>query len=202
MKKKLLFNISLFICVLVFQRMCQIRVYKNGKKLLKDTKPLPDILHNYLNNNNPYVNKILCKDKTGLADFITFIFSLSTTLYLLKNRKLEIINETLKIFSILFLLRSITFNMTILPVPIPCSFKLVTGGCHDLIFSGHYIFLTVALYIILNLKINIYFKIFSVFMFIVSIISTLTCKRHYTVDIILSMVLSILFCIIFLKNKL
>jgi hypothetical protein len=202
MKNKLLYNVLLFICVLIFQRLCQIHVYKNGEKLLKDTKPLPDILHTYFDNKNLYVNKILCKDEIGLSDSITFSFTLLTILYLLKNKKLEIINETLKIFSILFLLRSITFNMTILPVPAPCSFKLINGGCHDLIFSGHYIFLTVTLYIILNLKINIYFKFFSVIMFIISLISTLTCKRHYTVDIILSVTLSILFCIIFLKNKL
>ena len=201
MKDKLLYSSLLFICVLIFNKLCQINVYNNSKKLLKDTKPLPDILHNYFENNNSYLEKILCKDNIGLSDSITYLLIFLTFLYLLKNNKLEILNETLKIFIILFLLRTITYNMTILPSPSPCSLKLISGGCHDLIYSGHYVFLTVILYIILNLKINIYFKILSILLFIISFISTLICKKHYTVDIILSMTLSILFCIIFLKDK-
>ena len=192
--------IIIFIIVLIFNNICKIIVYKRGKKILNNSNKLKDILHDILYTENKICKKLLCTKGVGLADSITLILSLFVSIILIITKNIKLIKKSLIILIILITLRSITYNLTILPLPNKDCKLSIFGGCNDLFFSGHYIFLTLSLYLIIKkLKLNSIYKIISIILFIISFISTIICRNHYSIDIIISIVLTILMCLYFIK---
>jgi hypothetical protein len=197
-------NIIILIIALVFHNLSQKYVFIKGEKECKKRKPLYDILLNNFNVKNQKLKKIFCKSQIGLSDSITYFVFLFTILYLFLNKDKKVINNSIIIIYTLTFLRSILFNLTILPKPAECNLKFIGGGCYDLMFSGHYIYLTLSLYLIIYIfNINIIYKIVFGLLFILSIISTVLCKKHYSIDIVVSIVLTYLLSYILLnKSKL
>lgn len=92
--------------------------------------------------------------------------------------------------SILMILRSISFTLTILPDPSSQSHKktllakILTGGCSDLLFSGHisYSFLSLLYCHHYNLMPNI-LQIFLYIILIILSILIIIQRKHYSVDV-------------------
>ena len=192
-------NILFLILVLIIQYHCQKRLYDNQKVYIK-AKPLYDVFHTFLGTvKNKKMKKLLCSSKYGLADLFPGIFPIFIIIYLMYHKNINLLSKFFYTAAILFLLRSITFSLTTLPTPKHCnSPPFLGGGCGDLLYSGHYIWFTITMYIILQ-KTNIPYKIIPIMAYIVSIISTLMCRNHYSVDILISIVLSYLFSSVIIK---
>lgn len=194
-------NIIFLTLVLILQYSCQKRLYVSQKKNLI-VHPLYDTFHSILGevtNNN--LKKLLCTKRWGLADFLTGGTFTFLIFYLIYNKKIEILSNFVYTSTILMLLRIVTFSLTTLPTPKDCNPPtFFFGGCGDLLYSGHYIWFTVALYIILKkTPIKIIFKIFFIICYIVSIYSTLVCRNHYSIDIFIAIILSYLLSSIIIK---
>ena len=200
-KYKLYRNIIFILLVLLFHYSSQKRLhYKQQHNILK--KPLYDIMHNFLGEfRNDSYNKIFCTGRFALADTLSTVVSNFVIIYLIYYKKIKIISDSVFSLAILFLLRSICFSLTTLPTPKNCKQPpFYTGGCGDLMFSGHYIWFTIALYIIIKkTKIDILLKSFFVILFIISIISTLMCKNHYSIDIFISILISYIISLLIIK---
>ena len=194
-------NIIFLILVLIAQYSCQKRLYIHQKKNIV-IKPLYDLFHSLLGEaKNGKINTILCTKRWGMADCLTGITSYFIIFYLLYKKDIEILSNFFYACGILFLLRIVTFSLTTLPTPKNCNAPpFVLGGCGDLLYSGHYIWFTVSMYIILK-KTNIkrIFKIFFVICYIVSIYSTLVCRNHYSIDIFIAIMLSYLISSVIIK---
>ena len=159
------------------------------------------MLHTFLGKiKNKKMKKLLCSPKYGLSDLLSGIFPIFIIIYLMYHKNIHLLSKFFYTAAILFLLRSITFSLTTLPSPKYCTNlpPFLGGGCGDLLYSGHYIWFTITLYIILQ-KTNIPYKIIPIMAYIVSIISTLMCRNHYSVDILISIVLSYLFSSVIIK---
>lgn len=192
----LIFNFLLFVLSMLVNKTGQYNVVEvvNDNKI--KNSPLYDVGHNLLSISNPFILKLFCTEKTGLADSITVIILISTSIYLIYKKEIELISNSFLVYAISFFLRTILFNITILPIPKPCHITLFYGGCYDLIYSGHYVGLTTAVYIILyKLKgISIFFKFLVLLLSFINILATITCKNHYSIDVILSIIFTYLIC--------
>lgn len=187
-------SILIIIFVFLFHYYCQKNLYNNHQEKIK-VKPLYDISHEYFGEiKNKNVYNFLCTTKYGFYDnLIVFIFIL-TIIYLFIIKDIHLISNSILTIAILFFIRTITFSLTILPTPSECNKPpFYTSGCGDLLFSGHYINLTVCMYILL-LKTNfhILFKILLGTIYVLSIYFPLLCNKHYSVDIWLSIIISYL----------
>lgn len=145
--------------------------------------PLNDILH-----------EIIPEKKTKLHDYFCVIQTGFLITYLILKNKKTLFFKFVNIISILFILRSISMIVTILPTPKNCNKPpFILGGCGDLIFSGHFTLNTTVLYILLNkIGIHYFIKIYFIFAYFLSIISTIASRDHYTIDIFIAILLSFL----------
>lgn len=190
---KLYSNILILLGILMFQFNCQLYLYKYRQENL-EKEPLYDIVHDFfpdIQNKNKY--NFLCSKYYGLGDAIVSTYIILSIFYLSYNNFIKIISDTVITLAILYIFRSVAFSITILPCPIVCTNKppFLTGGCGDLLFSGHYINFTVLLYVFTNkIKVNLLWKILLVFSYISSIFITLICRHHYSVDVWISVLLS------------
>ena len=187
----------MLVLVIIFHRFCQKRVYSKSKELLQNVEPLPDVGHSLLEkiSKNRKLFTIMCTKNYGVCDVLTMALIVIALFYLLRNRQIGILSDVFLVISILFFVRSIMFNLTLLPDPSPgpCKMTLFFGGCNDLIYSGHSVLLTISLYILL-IKANIgnIGKCIYTTMYMLALFTILACKNHYTVDIIISVMLSTL----------
>ena len=159
--------------------------YHKKKKFINPDKPLYDIGHNMIKENYDFLY---------FSDIVGLYFIL-LCLYLYYKKNYYVLNKLLFTISIVFILRSISINLTYLPLPKKCNNKppFINGGCGDLMFSGHYCYFTSILYVcILKLDLNIYIKIFVFVNFLLSIINSLRVRNHYSVDIFISIILTYL----------
>lgn len=172
------------------------------------------ILHMFLVNLNTemgidfYTNNS-CKE---IHDIFSFLPDLSNNIILLSFINLQVlfifllpfknIKEFLILFIFIMIIRHIFVNLTILPSQTEIkhsnnNLKYILGGDYDKIFSGHFAFgflLTLLLYkyqIITNIPLLIFYNLFNAF----ALIST---KSHYTIDIAVSLVVTLL---IFITNS-
>lgn len=145
----------------------------------KSTPKIYDIVHKYI----PY-----WKNVKWLDSLIVFI----TLIPLIYTNKKELYIDFVILSIIVNIIRDITINLTILPKAKECNIKdidfvysTMAGGCYDKIFSGHaaIVFLLTLLYysnsIITNIPILVLWNILST-------ISILLIRSHYTIDIFVS----------------
>lgn len=132
---------------------------------------------------------------SGFNDISVKLFIVTAGVGLIWYNKLTVLAKAM--FSIAFLLcaRGVFFNLTLLPTPNKeRKISMWDGGSNDLMFSGHYMFITVTCYIIWNhLPFHMAVKWFFVLMgFGVMPLLSLSAKCHYTIDIVVSMCISYL----------
>ena len=194
-------SIFIIIFVFVFHYYAQNNLYNNYQEKIK-SKPLHDISHEYFGQiKNKNTHKLFCLKKYGIYDGITCFIMSFTTIYLLISKNILLISNTILTIALLFFIRAITFSLTILPTPQECNKPpFFMGGCGDLLISGHYIFLTVFIYILL-LKTNFYklFKLLLIIIYIFLIYLALLCKKHYSIDIWMSIIISYLVSCLIIK---
>jgi hypothetical protein len=149
--------------------------YDTREKNNKTTPKVYDIAHKFL----PEINKY-----NTIHHIITFIFILPIFL------DFNILQEFLGYWIVIFILRTITTVVTILPKYKECKyngkslFHSVFGGCYDKIFSGH--FASVFLATLLYLKYG-WIKIpMLILINLINSISILLVRGHYTIDLIVA----------------
>lgn len=111
------------------------------------------------------------------------IFTIACLLPVFSSRKLLV--EFVSYSVIIFSLRSLFTNSTILPRHKSCKYNTISlGGCHDHIFSGHTasVFLATLMYY----KYNMFGINQLVVANIVNMITILLVRYHYTVDVLLA----------------
>lgn len=159
--------------------------YHKKNNSLNAGNSLYDIGHNMIIENHNF------KYFSDIVDIYIVIF----LLYLYNTKNKYILEKSVYTICTVFILRSISINLTYLPLPKTCTnrFPFLNGGCGDLMFSGHYTVFTVILYVcVLKLDLNIYIKSFISISFLLSIINTLQQRNHYSVDIYISIILTYL----------
>jgi hypothetical protein len=166
------------------------------------------LLHIFLvdfNNNKgeEFYNNNSCKQ---IHDIFSFLPDLSNNYYLVLFLNIQFllivflpfkgIAELSILFLVIMIIRHVFVNLTILPPLTEIkhkdnNLKYIFGGDYDKIFSGHFAFgflLTLFLYkykIITNIYLLIFYNIFNAFL----ILST---KSHYTIDVVISFVVTLL----------
>lgn len=162
-------------------------------------EPLPDLLHNILpdlSNSNYFM--------------IDDILIALVTIYFLYIRypDFEIFKDWLILYCSIMFLRLITMSVTNLPKPSKkCStddkslfLRILSGGCNDLIFSGHTVcmlllllFISESFSVIGKLVITLFALGFSLLV--------ISLRNHYTVDVLLSWYITISFYLIYFNKK-
>lgn len=181
--------IYIFHCLTVYYHL-QIKSKNNF-----NTAPLKDIIMD----NGP--------DLRIYNQFVHFGFIIFFIPYF-TSKNIYYLSEVFKIFSIIFTLRIITSNVTLIPSSnVKCKetnnifYDYIIGHCTDKIFSGHS---TLTLILVLsaysNNLINYYYFIPFFFMQIIYAILLIFCKSHYSVDVILSYIITIPYFFIIKNN--
>jgi len=141
----------------------------NKNKLLK----IYDILHLI----TPHISKY---------EYASDIFILLIILYLLFVNQYLFYNYIGYLLTI-FIIRSITIFVTILPKNSICDIKKTSsfrGGCYDKVFSGHFsLGLLASLMLYKNNYIN---YLFLIFFNLINALFIILARNHYTIDIIVS----------------
>ena len=115
------------------------------------------------------------------------------------------VNNLIINISFLYILRGICILSTSIPKLNSCKIKsnekkiLISGGCYDKIFSGHMaLLLTMILYLITYTNQYNYLILYIIYIIFVTLI-TLLSEAHYSIDIILSFIISI--CLFYSINN-
>jgi hypothetical protein len=148
--------------------------YYNGRiEKNKTTPKIYDIAHKYLPDLNQY---------DMLHHLITIIFVIPIMF------NWNMLNEYLGYWVVIFLIRTITIIVTILPKYKHCKeydeITMFLGGCYDKIFSGH--FSSVFLATLLYLKYGWITMPSLVIINLINSLSILLSRGHYTIDLIVA----------------
>jgi hypothetical protein len=149
-----------------------------SKRKNKITQKIYDIAHYYLPNLEEYYN---------LSDIVTFLCIVPLVFY-------NMIPEYISFFIPLFITRSIVNRMTVLPKQKKCAIEktsITSGGCYDKIYSGH--FSSALLATLLYYKYNLINLNVLVLINIVNGIMILLTRGHYTIDIYVACISTLLF---------
>lgn len=161
--------------------------YKNGKCFyegrLKNNKTTPkvfDIGFKYLPDytDNPYLLFILNFIIVIVPFYVHFILGY------------KILDEYFYYFIIIYLIRLVMINSTILPKMKQCVndfnlFSTINGHCYDKIFSGHFSSIFLLVLILYNKKIFTNIPVLTGFSTFIALLILLT-RSHYTIDIIVA----------------
>jgi len=196
MELKISFFIACLILSITFIINSYLRIYHIDKVGFKqgnsDIKSIYDVGHNYL----PIIkfkNKLYKQIFANFRHFIAGFPAIIALIFLSWQDKVNFIIDLI----ILYIIRIIANNLTILPSINPCIWdknKLSIGGCCDLMFSGHTsVCLIATLYIIYYVNDK-----YTSLLLIVNLINQfliLSSRSHYTDDIFLAwfVVLTIFF---------
>ena len=175
----------IFVCLnILFNTLASIRSKKIAENnMINPYNPLPDIIQNNF-----------ISTQTHLPDYLILI---SFILFIIKNIYLYnyyILYLNLYTLNLSLLLRSITISVTILPSCMPIHFfnnnnlyQQLFNSSHDLMFSGHTI-LFIFLSNIINHH-NLLLHLSSIIIKYLFPISLITSKQHYTIDVIIAMII-------------
>lgn len=166
--------------------------YKSLKHVNHTGYNIHDVLHDKL----PFIKYQRIIDVFPAIPFFYLIYILCIT------KKYHLIKHYLLLFLMLFIIRLVLHSVTILPVIKSkkkdkkymkryCSKSIaLTGGCNDYIFSGHMTItlLSVLFIMLVKQKVDVSLIIYS----LVAAIMIICTHAHYTVDVILSIVITLL----------
>jgi len=194
---KIFINIKLFLsfffwllCIALHKNLSNI-TYKLGMSInLIKEKPLYDILQVNLPNLQVYRFIPECLHIIPIIGLVSFIA------HYRNENSLFALNDFFRKHGILLLFRALFFSVTLLPDSSEmCSVSTHIGSCFDLIFSGHSAIMYLCVYII-----NSYFYISKTVYILFHILNMITCffiilcRNHYTIDVILSIVITHFVC--------
>jgi len=152
--------------------------YENRKKLNKIHPKIFDISYKYLPDltDNKFLSIILNIIVFTSPFIIEFIFGY------------KILDEYIYYFFIIYIIRSIFINVTILPKIKKCNnnfnfISFLNGQCYDKIFSGHFASFFLLILILYKNKIYTNIPVLSLSTFIIALFILLT-RSHYSVDIL------------------
>jgi hypothetical protein len=153
-----------------------------GKDHYNDEIRIYDLCHTHLPNYEKY-------------EFIGNIYIVIVLLFVFKSSKtISIIFDLISFIIPIYFIRSILTLINVLPKSSECNYNpflaFINGGCYDKIFSGHSAFL-----FILTLLLNKYKIINFATLIILNIVNVsiiLLTRTHYTIDIIVSFLVSYL----------
>lgn len=143
---------------------------------------------NRIENNklNPKVYDIFHKYLPDLSkyEWISNLYWVIISVILFSYIDLDGIIEFFSYFIVLFIIRDISINLTILPKNKKCYENSIFGGCYDKIFSGH--FASIYLLTLIVSKYNIVSPVVLVIINIINAFLILLTRGHYTIDIFVS----------------
>ncbi len=141
-------------------------VYQQILPNLKHLRIIPEILH-----------------------LIPIVFLASLMLY---YKNTDALNKFLSKHGLLMVLRALCFSSTILPDSSEtCMSNNYMGSCFDLIFSGHTTIMLLSTYIIKEFFL-ISLQLYNCLLFlnVINAVLIVLCRNHYTVDVILSLIIT------------
>ena len=167
-------------------------LYVNYKEKDNIDPPLKDMI---VDNLPDFSEFMYLYDMMSLPPFIL------TLLYIKKMP----ISNLIRNLSIIFTLRGICILTTSLPKFESCKIdyrdikSMFTGGCYDKIFSGHIAFIITFILYLINYTEQKDYKIIYYFYAILASLLSFVTKSHYSIDVIISWIIS--FSIFILVNK-
>lgn len=187
--------IFFYIIYFYFSPYCKRKMYENAKIFYKnyEQKRLYDMFHNII----PYH-----KYSGILSEICGLIIIFSVVIFFILNPNIQFLYTFLILFSTLLILRCIIGLVTLLPDSSGnCTYSDLFGSCNDLLFSGHTAKILILLLLcdyynlIPDYISNIYYILFG-FM----ILFILSARKHYTIDIVLGIIISLFVYIIYYKK--
>lgn len=176
----LLFYVLLFILSSAISIATQEYIDNKYQKKMRLVEQLPDIRDKL-----PYLYNLHLKKLIDLWSSFIFSYTLVVVSY---GDKLNLLST----WSILSIIRSWCFSITILPPPSPChNYIRFTGGSCDAIFSGHTMMSVLSSIIIIEHYNNYIISISLILISILYTLSILITRGHYSVDILLAYILTI-----------
>jgi hypothetical protein len=165
-------------------------------KTLKYVNHTDDTIYDVLHNKLPFI------EHQELIDGFPIIITIYLIYVLYKTKKFYLIKDYTSILFMLFSIRLLLNNVTLIPVikskkqdkeymKKRCSNKLnITGGCNDYIFSGHMTvtMLSVLFIMLAKQKVDVSLILYSM----MSALMIICTHSHYTVDVILAIVITLL----------
>lgn len=144
--------------------------------------PLPDIIHD---NTCP-----TWKYKYVYVEIFFYIFLAMALYRLWYCNQLMTVFEIGLLWEIFHIFKLMCSIVTVLPDPSGiCHTKGTIGGCNDLLPSGHSSMLLIMLFVIWN-YLDIYWKISFLLLFSIYVIMNIVVRNHYTIDIVMSSIVS------------
>ena len=172
---------------LIIYPFIKIKLYELSTKKDLNKKKLYDPLQTIKINKN--VEIILHK----LHEFIPILFMLGYIYLCIYNNHINALSYFLIGISFIFIVKCILSFSTILPDSSgKCQVKLLSGGCNDLLCSGHFsivflIYLLVEKYKLVNKNMNCALLVVMLY----GSIPIIT-KKHYTIDILVAIIIVLL----------
>lgn len=151
------------------------------KVIFKKKSKIYDIVHENL----PSMRNILF-----IVDIIPF-FLLAIICFI----DLKLFYNVLGFLIPIYFIRLIIIHLTILPKDKKCDIEndssILTGGCYDKIYSGHFASIFISLLVLY--KRNYINMFLFIFILLISGLLIITARSHYTIDIFVSFLIVILF---------
>lgn len=172
--------IGIAVLYLIYSHFINSYLHNIGKDHYTDDTRVYDVCHTYLPNCEKY-------------EFIGNIYIVIVFFFVFQSSKyISIIFDLIAFIIPIYFIRSILTLITVLPKSSECnynqSFAFINGGCYDKIFSGHAAFV-----FILTLLLNKYKIINFATLIILNIVNVsliLLTRTHYTIDVIVSFLVS------------
>ena len=177
------FSILLWIFCITWHQWASAKVKQWGQAyfLTKNTpssQPLQDLGHMLLPNTQQW--RIVAE----LTVFGPLIWALCT---IMVQRNWAILARFLRSHACAMALRALCFSVTLLPdASQMCDKSIYSGGCHDLLFSGHIIAATLAAGTLFTIG-PVRWRWLSIVSLVFASILTISSRNHYTVDVIVSL---------------
>ena len=129
-----------------------------------------------------------------INEIIPVLFIIIFIILSIYRKNINSISYFLIAISIIFIIKCILNYSTILPdISEECRIRLLNGGCNDLLCSGHFSIVLLIYLLIVKFKMikNTYSNYLLIITILYSIIPVLS-KNHYTIDILVSLILVLL----------
>lgn len=177
----IIYYIVFLICIYILNH--RLSIYITHRTLIENREPLTDIIHSVV----PIIDDLYLDICTIIHISIYVLFILTT------QNKVNVLKITLPLMNFLYFIRLLTITSTQYPNARPCDKPIVEQYCGDMMFSGHaLLYLSLFLSITSHIKIHKSIKYVYTLFTIMSLFLIVATRFHYTTDVVISMLLTIL----------
>jgi hypothetical protein len=174
-------SITIWAICIVLHQVASAIVSAWGQRVLYKAVPLPDLGHLVMPNLQEY------RWLPEILIHVPLVYAGATALYLWEINGIE---HFLLSHGWSMLLRALCFSVTLLPdASQMCTDSVWSGSCHDLIYSGHMVALTLSTMYLWKHAQGL-LKIGLIANMAVAALLTIAVRNHYSVDVILALVIS------------